>query len=90
MTINRSQRFARLEAMLLAMSFSVPLEPIRQISNTIVTTERPFIHPVVSFTGTSSVQTTGGVTQSASSQLLTSTNSVQDTGPVSSLLMFPV
>ena len=54
-------RFARLEAMLMAKSFSVPVELLKQTS-AIVTTERPFIPPVQSFTGTSSVQTTGVVT----------------------------
>ena len=42
---------------------SVPMEPVRQRSTTIVTTERPFIHPVMSFVRTSSVQTIGGVVE---------------------------
>ena len=37
-----SQGFARLEAMLLAKTLSVPVEPVRQTS-TIVIAERPFI-----------------------------------------------
>ena len=64
--------------MLLAKSFSVPVEPVKQMSTTIVATEGPF----VSVTGTSSVQTTDVVTQVSSSQHLTGTSSGQVSGLV--------
>ena len=70
-----SQRFGTLETMLLAKSFSVPVELVKQMSITIVTTERPLKPPLQSVNGTSSVQTTGMVTQVFSSQHLTGNSS---------------
>ena len=67
--------------MLLAKSFSVLVEPVKETSTTIVTTERSFILSVQSFTGTSSVQTTNGVSiQPVKS--VTCTSSVQTTAVV--------
>ena len=76
--------FVRLKAILLAMSFSVPVDLVKQTSTT-VTTERAFIPPVQSVSGTSSVQTTGLVRLVSSSQPLTSTSSGQVPGQVNQL-----
>ena len=64
-----SERFARLEAMLLSKSFAVPVEPLKKPS-AVVTSDQPFFDPgastsvmssglAVEGTGSSLVQTTG-------------------------------
>ena len=56
-----AQRFERLEALLLAKSFCIPVEPVKQICSAIVTTERPFIPPVQCVASPSAIQPTGVV-----------------------------
>ena len=56
-----SERFARLEAIFLAKSFQVPVEPVKK--SDVVVTDRPFIPPVQQATGvTSEKQSTGAET----------------------------
>ena len=56
-----SERFARLEAIFLAKSFQVLVEPVKK--SDVVVTDRPFIPPVQQATGvTGEKQSTGGVT----------------------------
>ena len=68
-----SQSFARHEAMLLAKSFTVPVQPVKK-TTAVVTSDKPFFDPGASpsmmsvtqpaedFTGASTVQATGDVT----------------------------
>ena len=56
-----SERFARLEALFLAKSFQVPVEPVKK--SDVVVTDRPFIPPVQQATGvTGEKQSTGAET----------------------------
>ena len=57
-----SQRFARLEAILLAKTFTVPVSQVKQ-QTTVVTSERPFIPPRHPATDSSMLQSSGLVTQ---------------------------
>ena len=72
-----SERFSRLEALLLSKSFAVPVEPVR--SSTVVTREHPFFDPgasssvvsaalVTEGTGPSLVQTTSKAVQLSATQ----------------------
>ena len=74
-----AQRLARLEAMILAKSFTVPVELIQQTSTAIVITERPFIPWVQSVAGPSAVQPTCAVTKPLVRRV-SSTSPLQATG----------
>ena len=63
-----SERFSRLEALLLSKSFAVPVEPVR--SSTVVTREHPFFDPGAS----SSVVSTGLVTEGTGPSLVQTTS----------------
>ena len=85
-----SERFSRLEALLLSKSFAVPVEPVRP--STVVTREHPLFDPgasssvvssdlVTEGTGPSLVQTTGIAVQLSATQPplgVPGTNAVQD------------
>ena len=85
-----SERFSRLEALLLSKSFPVPVEPVRP--STVVTREHPFFDPgasscvvssdlVTEGTGPSLVQTTSTAVQLSATQPLLGipgTNAVRD------------
>ena len=68
------RKFARLEAMLLSKSFTVPLEPVKKPSS-VLTSEQPFFDPGAS----TSVMSSGLVTEVTGSSL------VQTTGKAASL-----
>ena len=53
-----SERFARLEAMFLARSFQVPVEPVEK--SDVVVTDRPFIPPVQQPTSVTSQKQSSG------------------------------
>ena len=58
-----SQHFARLESVLLAKTFTMPVSPVKQPA-TVVTSEKPFIPPDQPTAGTSTaIQSAGPVTQ---------------------------
>ena len=52
------EHFAQLEAMFLARSFTVPVEPVQKAD--VVVTDRPFISPVQQTTGLTSQKQTAG------------------------------
>ena len=75
-----SQRFARLEAMILAKSFAVPVEPIQKTISAVVTNEKPFFDPEKNAASTS--QTITGLVTQPSVLPTTGTSPVQATGHV--------
>ena len=77
-----SQRFARLESMILAKSFALPMELVQKSSSAVVTSEKPFFVPEKNGAGTSQ-KITGLVTQ-PSVLSDTSTCPVQTTGHAAS------
>ena len=58
-----SERFARLEALLLTKSFQVPVEPVK--NSEVVVTDRPFIPPTQQSTGTTGEQQPSGAASSS-------------------------
>ena len=58
-----SERFARLEALFLAKSFQVPVEPVK--NSEVVVTDRPFIPPTEQSTGTTGEQQPSGAASSS-------------------------
>ena len=71
--IKWAQRFARVEAMLVAKAFTVLVEPVQKPAE-VVTSEKPFFQPEAGTSKTS----TGAVTQST--EVFTSDSPVQATG----------
>ena len=71
-----AQRFVRFEAMILAKSFAVPVEPVQKPAE-VVTSDEPFFDPRAS----TSQMSTGAVTQS-SEVIFTGASPVQATGDV--------
>ena len=64
-----SERFARLEAMLLSKSFAVPVEPVKK-SSSVVTSDQSFFDPGAS----TSVMSSGLVTEGIGSSLVQTTS----------------
>ena len=78
-----TERFARLEAMLLSKTFAVPVEPVKK-PPLVVTSDQPFFDPGTSTSGLSSGVTVGGAGDPA---VLTATQPVEapgTRGPVTS------
>ena len=82
-----SERFARLEAMFLARSFTVPIEPVQK--GDVVVTDRPFIPPVQQTTGvTGQKQPTGQVQPAGQREMKKATQPVE--APSAGLATQPV
>ena len=79
-----TERFARLEAMLLSKTFAVPVEPVRNPPS-VVTSDQPFFDPGTSTSGLSSGVTVGGAGSSLAQTtgdpaVLTATQPVEGPG----------
>ena len=79
-----TERFSRLEAMLLSKTFAVPVEPVRNPPS-VVTSDQPFFDPGTSTSGLSSGVTVGGASSSlvqttGDPAVLTASQSVEASG----------